>query len=169
MISALDRFVLSLNDLPDQLAHAYAYWLSRKGDALAPSWRAFELSGLPGDLLATTMVVDFGQPLEESRFRYWGSVMTDIHGKDMTGQRPYDLKPPELGAQIKMDHEEILACKKPMASVYGFRTERGFLEAHSLLRMPLSEDGQRIDKVVTCIAHTDEVRKKIAERALTRG
>ncbi len=115
------------------------------------------------------MVVDVADPIDDSRYRYWGSGMTDVHGRDMTGKCPYDLRPPNVGAQIKLDHTATVTTRKPTANVYGFMTERGFMEAQSVLRLPLSDDGERVTKIVICIAHNDDARKMLRDRAAWHG
>ena len=79
-----------LQDLPPKLKSVADYWSALKGERELPLWRDLDMTHLPSDLLPTTMVIDIRDPISESVYRYWGSELSEIHGRDMTGGRGSD-------------------------------------------------------------------------------
>lgn len=123
---------------------------------MAPTWKDVDLFDLPLHLVPTTIVIDIRTPIAESVFRFWGSKMTAIHGVDMTANHPCDLKPKELGHQLNEDHLEIVEKKCAMAWHYSFYTNRGYVHSHSLVRLPLSDDGENIAQILVVIDYSLE-------------
>ena len=161
---------VDIRDLPSGLRSVHEYWDKLRGTAFAPPWSAIELMHFPAPLLPTTMVVDVHTPLEKSIFRYWGSRLTEIHGMEMTSRHPYDLTPPEFGRQLLVDHREIVEKKIPLAWHYSFLAAGGYVHSHSLIRLPLSDDGEAVNHIVVVVDYSAEAlalmklgREKFAE------
>jgi hypothetical protein len=147
---------VDIKDLPSGLRAAHAYWESLKNKNVGPAWKEFELIELPAKLLPTTMVIDIHEPLEYSLFRYWGSMLTEIHGVEMTSKCPYDLGSPQFGRQLLADHREIVEKKVPMAWHYSFLTVGGYVHSHSMVRLPLSNDGKNVHYIVVVVDYSPE-------------
>ena len=154
---------LSLSELEEPLTLVLDHWRARGGEDLACSWKLFEIQKLPPQVLPTTLVIDTYDDMSKNRFRYWGSRMTDIHGEDMTGKCPYDMSPRDFAEDLREQHREIRDGRKATADVLGFNHERGFIQAHSILRLPLSNDGKTVSQIVGVIWFTDETLKKFAQ------
>ena len=93
-----DKVNIALDELSGDLADALAYWRSLGGDDCVCTWQMFDLMKIPSRVIPTTMVIDIFDDIENNVFRYWGSGMTRIHGKDMTGKSPYQVPPLEFSA-----------------------------------------------------------------------
>ena len=147
---------LALSDLSGSLETAFQYWHQLKGESLECRWEDFDLLKIPPDLLRTTMVIDLFHDTSKNKYRYWGSGMTNIHGRDMTGLSPYDIWPPELAEELFQQHQELRQSKNPDAKLWGFRHPKGFTHVHTTLRLPLSDDGSSVDQIVVAVLLTNE-------------
>jgi len=97
------------------------------------------------------MVVDIGPAMEDNRYRFWGSQMTHIHGRDMTGMSPYDIKPPEVAEILYRVHERIIKDRAASANVFEFVKTSGVSHSHYNLRLPLSDDGESVSQIVIVV------------------
>jgi len=161
---------VDIKELPSALRSVHEYWNRLRGKRFAPSWSETELVLFPAPLLPTTMIVDVHEPLEKSVFRYWGSRLTEIHGMEMTSRHPYDLMPPEFGRQLLADHRAIVEKKVPLAWHYSFLAAGGFVHSHSLVRLPLSDNGKDVNHIIVVVDYSTEAlelmkrsREKFAE------
>ncbi len=153
--------IVDVAELPDDMAALWAYWDGLRGDRVAPPWSAFDLFEVPARLLPTTMVVNIADPIENSSYRFWGSGLTLIHGRDMTGGCPYDLQPASLGRQVLQHHKEAVAQKTAIARTLYFQTARGLQHEQTLIRLPLSDDGEHVHHLVIVVDHSAETLEKL--------
>ncbi|MEQ8228096.1 MAG: hypothetical protein RIA64_08420 [Rhodospirillales bacterium] len=152
---------MTLAELTEPLTSVLNYWRGLGGEELACSWPQFNLVDLPPQVLPTTLVVDVFDDMSKNRFRYWGSKMTEIHGADMTGRSPYDMSPRDFAEDLRNQHSEIRTERTASADTLGFIHERGFDHMHTVLRMPLSNDGHSVDHIVGVVWYTDEALRRI--------
>lgn len=148
--------------LEGNLAEVYAYWLKAKGDALiGPSWRNFDMLELPPKLLPSLLVLDIAEPVKNSVYRYWGRELTYIHGADLTGKSPYDLTPQALADQLLADHSKVVANRKPLCGHYIFETFDHYKLTHSMIRLPLSSDGETVSNILIATDYSERAIKMI--------
>jgi len=161
------RTDIPLSELAEPLSAVLAYWRAKGGEALACGWADFHLHELPPRALPTTMVLDMFDDMSLNRYRFWGSKMTEIHSSDMTGKSPYSITPQDFAEDLRTQHLRIRAEGRAGAQLVGFRHKNGFDHMHTVLRMPLSNDGRRVDHLVMvawftskalAIAHREGVR-----------
>jgi hypothetical protein len=148
---------LPLSDLTAPLTDVLDHWRARGGEQLACPWPQFEMHLLPPEILPTTLVVDVFDDSSRNRYRFWGSMMTQIHGTDMTGKYPYDLGPDGLGRDLLPQHGEIRETRAARADILGFEDDQGASHLHTILRLPLSNDGQMVDHIVGVISFSRDV------------
>ncbi len=156
-----------LSELPTDLATVMAYWTDLCAERPAPVWRDVDLVQFPSRLLPMTMVIDIMQPLEKSIFRFWGSELTRIHGVEMTGKSPYDLKPLALGQRLRVDHQDIVNNKRPNANHYSFMTRHGYVHAHTALRVPVMNDGETVSQIIVVVDFSPEALARIRNTGST--
>ncbi len=142
---------LPLDQLTDGLRTVLEYWRGLGGETLACSWDRFELTALPSDLLPTTMVIDIAADMADNRYRFWGTRMTVIHGRDMTGRSPYDIEPADMAAAVRKQHTNTIKERRPGATVYEFVRASGAVHRHHALRLPLSKDGETVNQLVVVV------------------
>ena len=160
-MSEMRSFSIELDELPPDLAAAYAYWKNLTCNTIAPSWEQFDLFRLPPIILPTTAVCDIEKELGSSTFRFWGSRLSAVQGQDMTGRRMDELMPLNHRENIIAAHERVVRERQPNASCHGQRELGGIKKAQLVLRLPLSSDGETVDKTVICVDYSDWARKMI--------
>jgi hypothetical protein len=137
-----------------------AYWESLCRDGSIPSWEDFELMALYR--VATYLAVLDVEGSNENpkfRYRYVGSWLThtraDLDFADPTGKlfdeipRSYDITP------ITATYSKCIANKTPFLISGSFLTFRQFGYGERLV-VPLSNDGFKVDKLVTCLDRLKE-------------
>ena len=155
---------VALTALTADLTAVYKNWDSLRGDAFAPSWQQFDLMTLPPRLIPTTMVVDIKEDMKQNTYRFWGSGLTNIHGREMTGGCPYDLQPPSLGARLLEEHMDTIRRRSATARRLSFMTARGSPHHQELLRLPLSDDGETIHQIVVVVDYPPEILEDLFHR-----
>jgi hypothetical protein len=154
--------------LAPPLADVLNHWRARGGEDLACPWSKFQMHLLPPQVLPTTLVIDVFDDMERNRYRFWGSRMTVIHGKDMTGRSPYDLSPPDFAEDLRIQHREICETRAAGADLLGFQHERGFTQSHTILRLPLADDGRSVSHIVGVIWYSPETLKRLEQNGKGR-
>jgi len=158
---------VELDELTPALQAAYRYWQSLFDHGIGPPWRAFDLSKLPPSIIPTTMVVDVHETMTDNRYRFWGSGLTAIHGREMTGKCPYDLEPADFGKHLLAGHTAFVKKASPEAVLYEIFGVQGFRHSHMVLRVPLSNDGKTVTQMLICADYTEEALEFFKERGLS--
>lgn len=146
---------VGLDALTPALAGAYAYWESRQANDIGPAWNDIDLFDLPSAVLPTTMIVDVKPNMGDNVFRFWGSELTTIHGRDMTGRCPYDIRPVEFGRRLLEGHTRVVAERRPHIVAYDIFSLEDYIHSHIVLRMPLSADGKTVSHIIVCADYSD--------------
>ena len=149
--------------LPATLKAALTYWQSLPNDGIAPSWAQFDLMGLPYTLIPTTAVIDIADEIRHSTFRFWGSRLSLTQGHDMTGRSLGDLSPPTRRDSIIKAHKWVVRNRLPSTSSLGHDEQGEYIRMQIALRLPLSSDGETVDKIVVCVDYSAEARRLIQE------
>ncbi|MBT3305383.1 MAG: hypothetical protein HN377_02770 [Alphaproteobacteria bacterium] len=139
------------HDLTEDLKTALDYWRALGGEDLACNWEKFDLFGIPLHLIPTTMVIDMHPDMDDNTYRFWGTMMTRIHGADMTGKSPYDLEPKDLARAVRENHTEILETLTWTSNIYTFIRHSGVNHKHCTMRLPLSGDGKTVHQIVVIV------------------
>ena len=72
------------------------------------------------------------------------------------GLPPYELAPKDLAEAVRQDHLTTIQKRKPFAKIYGFERHGGFEHIQSVLRLPLSDDGESVNQIVVIVELTDK-------------
>ncbi|NQV83459.1 MAG: hypothetical protein HQ494_06525 [Rhodospirillales bacterium] len=138
-------------DLTKDLKAALEYWRAMGGEDLACSWKQFDLFKIPLHLIPTTMVIDMHPDMNDNVYRFWGTMMTHIHGCDMTGKSPYDLKPKDFAQILRESHTNNMESRTWASNIYTFTRHSGVEHRQCNLRLPLSDDGKGIHQFVVIV------------------
>ena len=98
-----------------------------------------------------TAVVDLSSDLKSIVYRFWGTQLTEYRGFDYTNRSPLDIPPPELGRFIFDSYISTATSKMPCLDIEEFIAPSGRKSTKSVLRLPLSDDGDSVNKVVACM------------------
>lgn len=132
----------------------FGYWNTLRGLQLAPSWADFDLLQLPTKLIPSVVVMDIMTDPLDFQYRFWGTRFTDVHAQDLTGKSIMIIEPKELGVFFFNQNKTTFEAKK--ACLFANRIPagegiRGLPTNETILRMPLSDDGEAITHIVSVV------------------
>ncbi|GGF07302.1 hypothetical protein GCM10011611_10930 [Aliidongia dinghuensis] len=137
---------LAANPYPD-LVRAHAYWLAKRQDRLAPRRRDLDPVDLV-EVLPRIMLVNVEREPLDFRYRLSGTGIGEMHGSDLTGTRPRDLRPPAYGRLIDSHYRAAVARRTPLLHLIVLDTTD---RAHAYVRLllPISEDGVEVTMLMS--------------------
>ena len=152
-----DVLPLAPENLTPDLAELLAYWEAQRGDAFAPTWANFHLYDLPPSVIPMTVVVDLDLAKDSIVYRFWGTGRSKLYGRDNTGRDVRDGLPDEAGPTVAEQYALTAKARAPLLfrNTYPLRTQES--SVCLALRLPLSSDGETIDKVVSYATFTKDV------------
>ncbi|WP_120495953.1 PAS domain-containing protein [Kiloniella sp. EL199] len=151
-------------ELPKEVAveesfcRLYDYWRS-----VTPSNRT-----LPGrqhinpaeitDLLSRIALVDVHYTGTEKQFQYrlWGSVMTEVVGKDCTGKFAHDLFTGQQLQIVQQPFNAVVETRNPHFSEITWDIENREHQSYKRLLLPLAADGQNVNMILGTIVEADQ-------------
>ena len=133
--------------LPDRLEKGLTYWNELRAARWAPGWTEFNLVDLDTDVVPYTIVVDvMAEPLDFV-YRFWGTGNTVYIGYDCTGKSVRDN---EMFSQKVFDEcRQVCDQRRPMVFHTKALKPNGTYREYYRLRLPLSDDGKTVTKVVS--------------------
>lgn len=133
-----------------ELSNTYYYWNEKKAQAggVAPSWSDVNLLDLPSELLPKLCVVDVSGDRPDFTYRYWGTALTGMHHYDLSGKSVLKLTPSDYAECIWEQYNEVYTTAEPHTYLTEIPLESGFFSFYVATRMPLSSDGETIDKIL---------------------
>jgi hypothetical protein len=166
----VDAVELNLDDpeLDPELKLALDYWRAKKGARLAPTRTDIDPVDI-APLLPQVMLVDIGDDPLDFRFRLAGTGIFKIHGAELTNKRALDLEPAPYAALIHGHYCEATARRAPVAHRVLIEVDAR-RSAYMRIILPLSEDGQAINRLMTVETYADcaqDLRDCFAEARLS--
>lgn len=141
---------IALDDITEMpIMAAYNYWDVQRGDNFAPPRRSFRLDELPPRLVPYLAMVDFLGPPLDFYYRFFGSAMAEVSGRELTGKTYYADKIEGYGFVNARLFPILIERKAPMVHRTTWESVRGVRLVTVTLRLPLSNDGTNVDGAVT--------------------
>jgi len=131
----------SNRDYPD-LLRVRVYWESKRGGRFAPRRADIDPTDLVDNLSRIMLADVIAEPLD-FRYRLSGTAISNMHGKEMTGKGPRDLKPAAYGALIYDHYCQAVRRREPLLHVIALDGDQR-LRSYARLLLPLSEDGSTV-------------------------
>jgi hypothetical protein len=135
----------------ETLRSLYTYWLSKKGDRIAPPRSAIRPEEIPQLLPYLAIVEAVGDP-PRFRVRLVGTGVTAAFGRDSTGkfvdELDYADKSPGVNALLR----GIAAHNRPDLGRAELTLADGRHVSYERLILPLSSDNAKIDMLLVCFA-----------------
>lgn len=123
---------------------ALAYWQQKCGDRFAPRWSDISLMDFPAHVIPRIIVIDINPETLETKYRFWGTQLTELHGADYTGRSATEILPKIVGDSLEDAYQKLVREKRPHLKTQEFY-QMSELRGHQIvLRMPLSDDGVRV-------------------------
>ncbi len=137
-----------------------------------PRWADFKLHELPTDIIPYMAVVDINGADGSFTYRFWGTGHTALKGVDMTGRKVSDISASALARIGQRQYEMVVAARRSLIFVHTLTPYNPWkTDIQVAVRVPMSEDGKTIDKVVSYSNYVED-RKTWADiycRALNTG
>ena len=134
-------------DIPGDHRRVLDHWDTLRDGRFAPAWTEFHLDELDPAIVPWCNAVDVIDGGADFRYRFWGTMRTEVQGQEMTSKSVRDLWPPELSESITAEYLALLERRRPT----WFDTRASAGEKHEtryqFLRLPFSSDGETIDTI----------------------
>jgi hypothetical protein len=133
-----------------------ALWHERRGARRFPARRdmsAFDFARL--GLIGQIALIEVHHDPLRFRFRLMGTAVVERIGFDPTGQWLHDLKQEDYRAYIGRRVIEVLERQQPLADHHVVEVDGRAPRTSEMVRLPLAEDGEAIDRVLTCARFID--------------
>jgi len=156
--STLSCLELDLRDpfYPD-LIEVFDYWQQKRGKRFAPGRSDIE----PLDLirvLPRIMLVDVVSDPLGFRYRLSGTGIAGVHGEELTGLAPLDLRPAEYGRLIDRHYRQCVSERRPLLHLIMLdSTHRS--RAYARLLLPLSNDGEHVNMLMAVDSVNQDARE----------
>ena len=142
---------LPLELIADQgIAHVLGLWIQRRGAKAMPARRTLRPEELAPVLGKVNLLAVLRDPLR-FQFRVRGSVIANLHDRDMTGRDVRDMQPPEYRDMLLGHYAEAVTAAAPI--LYDIRVARGRHEAsYRRIILPLGRADGFVEMLLTVSA-----------------
>ena len=121
-----------------------------RGGRAFPRWSDLKLYQLDSAVLPYMAVVDVVHAPDDFVYRYWGTGHTALKGVDMTGKPVSRITAPELARIGLQQYRLVLEHRRPLIFLHELKAYSPWKDQIQVaVRVPFSEDGETIDKVVS--------------------
>jgi hypothetical protein len=148
---------------PD-LAFARDYWARKRGHRFAPARADIDPLEITA-ILPRIMLADVEQDSEGRtgfRYRLSGTGIGEIHGVELTGRRPGDLRPAPYGRLVETHYREAVGRRSPLAHIIALQTNTKS-RSYARIILPLSADGETVDMLMIVDSDTDNTLQEFLE------
>lgn len=150
-----------MNELSsDPLIRSYRTWRAWCGDRSAPEWRDVDLMALPPPVLPLMSVVDVLDGGRDYRYRYWGSRLTELFGRDETGSLLSDHVVVESGELRTGQFDTVVNEVGPALFVTKFLKFKGIAAEKVNLRLPVCDMPGEVTKILTICAVSPNILRR---------
>jgi len=146
----------------------FDYWLRSAGQRRMPARSDLDPLKVP-KLLPSIGLIDVRDGLDDASFRLAGTRLHDIYGQEITGKRAGEVFSGEQADYWRRIHAGVVGKGSPRHGVVrGPAKDRDHVVLF-WLRLPLSEDGCRVDRILCYdVAGPTESGRALTEPALLR-
>jgi len=133
----------------DPLKRALQIWNGWCRDRPAPTWREVDLIAFPPTLLPLMTVVDVLEGGRDYRYRFWGSQLTGLFGRDETGSLLSENTITESGELRMRQFMEVVQEVRPALFVTAFMKTQQVAAEKMNLRLPVCDAPGMVSKIIT--------------------
>ena len=126
----------------------FGYWADRRRGRVAPSRADIDPVDLPAALLPHLLLIDVERDPLDFRYRLAGTAADHIHGMRLRGVRVLDLEPEPFAKILQADLMRMAQDLEPQYLRHDFINREAVSRRFRVLRLPLSDDGERLDIVL---------------------
>ena len=128
----------------EELKKLLAYWLSKKGDRIAPSRSDIDPAEIT-QLLPYVALVDVLHDPLRFRFRLAGTEIAMSYGLDLTGRYLDEIDLDGHQHEILLEYEKVTEQGVAVCKTWEYTRQDGRHIRYERLALPLSSDGKTVD------------------------
>jgi len=136
-----------------QLLRLHDYWNAKRGSRRFPARGDIDPLDL-GALLPNLFLVDVLERAPYFRYRLSGTNVDDIHGQNLTGKSPRDIKTAEVAVTVEQQYRQVVADGRPRCDHLTLLAADHSYWHYERLILPLSDDGVRVTMLLCGIYET---------------
>lgn len=165
MVNINDNFragkVLASDRLsPDKIESALllsvlSYWDDKRGEKFAPSLREFQLMDLPPPIIPYMTVIDFLGPDLDFFYRFFGTRMVEIVGRELTGKSLMADGVLEYGVLNARAFPIMIEERNPLCTRTKWVSQKELEFDTVTIRLPLSDNGNDVTGGVMALQFAD--------------
>ncbi len=127
------------------------YWQDLRGHRIAPRWQEFEFMKLPPPLISCLEIYDILHDPLDLKVRFFGTGITKYLGLDFSGKRLSECEHHGYLNKLVDALPDILENKQHSLHLLTYVSVKGITYQTETVRMPFSDDGINVDKVMTAV------------------
>lgn len=134
-------------------SETYEVWNSVERIGTFPSSTKFRLDKMPVGILPWAILADVTEQDGETdfRFRFWGTQRAVLIGYDLTGKSLKDVQADYMREGNVREYKQLLDLRAPLLCQTPIVTSSGRAISLTSIRLPLSDDGERIIRVFSAL------------------
>ncbi|NQV98712.1 MAG: hypothetical protein HQ483_03355 [Rhodospirillales bacterium] len=129
------------------------YWEKQRADRIAPRWSDISLLDFDPAIIPFINVMDIDPRDNIARYRFWGTGLTETFDRDYTNAEVQQLAHSGVKNAALAGLEKAIEEKQPNCEVREFLRSTGLVGRQIILRLPLSDDGDTINRTVNLCYH----------------
>ena len=141
------------HDAPPIVLEALAYWEGKLAGRLMPSRGDFDPMFEVPHLLPWMILVDVLREPLDFRYRVIGTGVTARATRDHTGCRLSELNRLGPDSVVWKDRQAVVETRAPKLTAPSYTGGDKTVLGVSGIHLPLSEDGERVDKIFTFVSY----------------
>ena len=147
----------SLDNLHGSLIEVFTYWSEIRDNPIGPMWKNFDWLRMPRSAIPMSSVVDVQYDPLDFKYRFWGTGRTRLQGGDYTGKSIMAFYPQAIAEKAFRENKMVVDDGHGLLFNTTILKNRGS-EAfeYQLIRLPFSNDGSRIDKILGVGSYDDD-------------
>lgn len=126
------------------LLRLHDYWEAKRDGRPFPARADIDPLELR-ELLPNIFIIEVLAEAPHFRYRLSGSKVDEIHGQNLTGKSPRDIKTPEVATMVEDQYRAALADRRPRCDHVKLLARDDTYWHYERLILPLSDDGQSIN------------------------
>jgi hypothetical protein len=150
-------------------AHVYAHWVAACGTKTMPSRMQMQPDVIPFDLLPELPFIYIAEVLRDDaglrfRFRLMGTSLAERLKQDATGKMLLDLEIGGWEQEWRKNLVQTVQLRLPVVDESVVVTQRDVSLHIEHLALPLSEDGETVDRIfgaIDFVGHSDAELKEL--------
>jgi len=141
------HFVPVAADLSGGLLSVFDRWQKARANHWAPSWNAYQMESLPPKVIPWCAVVDVLRDPPDFAYRFWGTERANLQGQELTGKPLSEFEPAQMAELLAEELVQVTESRQPLFFRKRHTPPNGSELRFESLRVPLSEDGERVTMV----------------------